>query len=238
MTQPAQGDVGAWLRAAREKSGMSLRQIADSTKLSVRTLDLLERNRVAELPGGIYRRAIVRSYAAEIGLDPEATLRAFLTHHPQDDEDGVPEILVPTSAQRPSQVFRVVASIIGALIPVVAGLFYFSLNARGAETPRQVVKQLPAAAPSSDRSVGMLVSVTSRSQLQIVADGKNVFAGQVEEGELLRLDLASEVVLLGDDGSAIHFSINGRAGRALGQPGTPFNARISRQNYNTWLIQP
>ncbi len=238
MTQPAQGDVGAWLRAAREKSGMSLRQIADSTKLSVRTLDLLERNRVSELPGGIYRRAIVRSYAAEIGLDPEATLRTFLTHHPQDDEDGVPEILVPTSAQPPSQVFRVVASIIGALIPVVAGLFYFSLNARGSDTPRQVVKQLPAAAPSSDRSVGMLVSVTSRSQLQIVADGKNVFVGQVEAGELLRLDLASEVVLLGDDGSAIHFSINGRAGRALGQPGTPFNARISRQNYNTWLIQP
>ena len=238
ITQPAHGDVGAWLRAARERSGLSLRQIADSTKLSVRTLDLLERNRVSQLPGGIYRRSIVRSYASEIGLDPEATLRTFLSHHPQDDDVAIPEINHTASTHSPSQVFRVVASVIGALIPVVAGLFYFSLNARGSDAPRQVVRLLPAAVPSSDRSVAMLVSVTSRSLLQIVADGESVFAGQVEAGELLRLDLPSEVVLLGDDASAIHFSINGRAGRALGEPRIPFNARISRENYHAWLIQP
>ncbi len=91
MTEPSNGDVGAWLRAARERSGRSLRQIADSTKLSVRTLDMLERNRVSQLPGGIYRRAIVRSYASEIGLDPETTLRLFLARYPQDDDTAIPE---------------------------------------------------------------------------------------------------------------------------------------------------
>ena len=50
-------DFGAELRLARERSGVTLRAIADATKLSVRTLELLERNRVAQLPGGIYRRA-------------------------------------------------------------------------------------------------------------------------------------------------------------------------------------
>ena len=237
MPQLAQDDVGAWLRAARERSGLSLRQIADSTKLSVRTLDLLERNRVSQLPGGIYRRSIVRAYAGEIGLDPEATLRTFLAHHPQDDDTMIAEI-TPLPAQPPSQVLRVVASIIGALIPVVAGLFYFSLNARGSDAPRHVVKVLPSATHSTDRAVAMLVSVTSRSQLQIVADGKTVFAGQVEAGELLRLDLPSEVILLGDDASAIHFSINGRAGRSLGAPRTSFNSRITRDDYHAWLMQP
>jgi cytoskeletal protein RodZ len=131
MTEPPNGDIGAWLRAARERSGLSLRQIADSTKLSVRTLDLLERNRVSQLPGGIYRRAIVRSYASEIGLDPETTLRTFLARYPQDDDTAIPKI-APAPAPRPrSKVLRLATSVVGALIPVVAGLFYFSLNTRG-----------------------------------------------------------------------------------------------------------
>lgn len=77
-------DFGNSLRQAREHSGVSLRQIADATKLSVATLQALEHNRISQLPGGIYRRAIVRSFAGQVGLDPEATLRAFLTQYPDD----------------------------------------------------------------------------------------------------------------------------------------------------------
>jgi cytoskeletal protein RodZ len=77
-------ELGIELRLARERSGRTLRQIADVTKLSVRTLEALEQNRVAQLPGGIYRRAIVRSYATEVGLDPEQTLQAFLALYPDD----------------------------------------------------------------------------------------------------------------------------------------------------------
>jgi hypothetical protein len=36
----------------------------------------------------------------------------------------------------------------------------------------------------------------------------------------------------------VHFSINGRAGRALGEPGETLTARISRHDYHDWLIQP
>lgn len=75
---------GVRMRDAREARGVSLRQIADATKLSVRTLDAFERGKMAFLPGGIYRRSIVRSYAREIGLDPEEALREFLEEYPDD----------------------------------------------------------------------------------------------------------------------------------------------------------
>jgi cytoskeletal protein RodZ len=71
-------DFGAKLRGARERRGVSLRQIAETTKISVAALEALERNDPSRLPGGIFRRAFVRSYAAEVGLDPEATVREFL----------------------------------------------------------------------------------------------------------------------------------------------------------------
>ncbi len=143
MTEPSNGDVGAWLRAARERSGRSLRQIADSTKLSVRTLDMLERNRVSQLPGGIYRRAIVRSYASEIGLDPETTLRLFLARYPQDDDTAIPVAAPDQSPPPRGQMLRRVTSVVGALIPVVAGLFYFSLTLRGSARSRGASQTAP-----------------------------------------------------------------------------------------------
>ena len=83
MTQEIE-TFGSTLARAREKSGVTLRHIADATNLSVGTLTALEKNRITQLPGGIYRRAIVRSYASHVGLDPETTLRAFLTQYPDD----------------------------------------------------------------------------------------------------------------------------------------------------------
>lgn len=77
-------DLGLALRAKREAAGRSLRDVADVTKLGVRTLDALERNQIDKLPPGIFRRSVVRAYAREIGLDPEATLVAFLARHPDN----------------------------------------------------------------------------------------------------------------------------------------------------------
>jgi cytoskeletal protein RodZ len=75
-------DFGAALRQHREAAHRTLREVADATKLGIRTLEALERNHVEKLPPGIFRRAVVRAYAREVGLDPEDTLRVFLTRHP------------------------------------------------------------------------------------------------------------------------------------------------------------
>src|SRR2546421_7746020 len=75
---------GQMLREARERRGVSLRQIANATKISVGVLEALERNDISKLPGGIFGRAFVRSYAIEVGLDPEATIQAFIAQFPND----------------------------------------------------------------------------------------------------------------------------------------------------------
>ena len=84
VTQRASGDFGGSLRAARERRGLSLRQIANATKISMITLEALERNDIARLPGGIFTRAFVRSYALEVGLDPEAAIQEFMGQFPHD----------------------------------------------------------------------------------------------------------------------------------------------------------
>ena len=77
-------DVGRTLREARERRGVSLRQIANATKIAMSALEALERNDISRLPGGIFSRAFVRSYAIEVGLDPDTTIQDFIAQFPHD----------------------------------------------------------------------------------------------------------------------------------------------------------
>ena len=84
MADKAVADFGSKMRRAREERGITLRHIAEVTKISVSALEALERNDISRLPGGIFSRAFVRSYALEIGLDPEQTVREFIVRFPDD----------------------------------------------------------------------------------------------------------------------------------------------------------
>jgi cytoskeleton protein RodZ len=83
-SEKQQIDFGAKLRTSRERSGLSLRVIADTTRISIRALEALERNDIAHLPGGIFSRGFVRAYAQQVGLDPEETIAEFITRFPHE----------------------------------------------------------------------------------------------------------------------------------------------------------
>ena len=68
---------GEGLRSERERRGIALDDIAVGTRVSVRNLSALEAERFAELPGGIFNRGIVRSYARFCGMDEDATVTAY-----------------------------------------------------------------------------------------------------------------------------------------------------------------
>ncbi len=72
----------------------------------------------------------------------------------------------------------------------------------------------PAARPVP---VVVTLTISSRCQLRIVADGHEILARTMEPGETLPIELGSELLLLGDNASAVQFSINGQAGRLLGE---------------------
>src|SRR3954471_11624706 len=103
VAQPARGDVGGMLRAARERRGLSLRQISNATKIAMMTLEALERNDIARLPGGIFSRSFVRAYAVEVGLDPEVMIEQFMGQFPQDSVTAAIPRLPRSRTTRPSK---------------------------------------------------------------------------------------------------------------------------------------
>jgi len=66
--------LGGLLVEARRARGVTLEQAAASTRIRAHHLEALEAGRLEDLPGPVYDRGYLRSYAAYLGLDGEALL--------------------------------------------------------------------------------------------------------------------------------------------------------------------
>ena len=131
MVEHPRIDFGIRMKRAREERGVSLRRIADTTKLSVSALEALERNDISRLPGGIFSRAFVRSYAVEVGLDPEQTVRDFLVQFPHDSVTaGSPHVPPDEDAQDERSGASLVVAALVAIMIIVGAILFFAFAAR------------------------------------------------------------------------------------------------------------
>src|SRR5262245_65834067 len=77
------------LSTIRRNRGISLKQIAETTKISVRSLEAIEQGDFRKLPGGIYNTSYIRQYARAIDYDEAALLAAY--HREMGDGSAEPE---------------------------------------------------------------------------------------------------------------------------------------------------
>jgi cytoskeleton protein RodZ len=96
--------VGRRLRQAREARGLSMAQVAASTKIPVRQLAALEAEEYDALPGGIFVRGHIRAAAKAVGLDP-----ADLTEHYQEETRPSPVAATPELVEDPGPRLRMAA---------------------------------------------------------------------------------------------------------------------------------
>jgi cytoskeleton protein RodZ len=147
------GGFGGKLRDARERRGISLRQIANTTKISVAALEALERNDVTRLPGGIFTRAFVRSYATEVGLDPDAAIQEFIAQFPNDSltaghptTERVEDHVSVENDRRRAGAFL---WLIGLSLPIAGAVLYFATAGRGVDHQAPPPATLTTPAPES-----------------------------------------------------------------------------------------
>ncbi len=131
LTEAAKTDFGTRMKRSREERGVSLRQIADVTRISVVALEALERNEISRLPGGIFSRGIVRSYALQVGLDPEQAVRNFLASFPEDSVTvGSPHVRRDDLDDRPRRSGATVVAVLVAISALLGAIVYFALSLR------------------------------------------------------------------------------------------------------------
>jgi cytoskeletal protein RodZ len=70
-------DLGTDLRAARERAGFTLPELAARTRIPIKSLRAIEENDFAKVPPGIFVRSFIRTYAHEVGVDPTTAIAEF-----------------------------------------------------------------------------------------------------------------------------------------------------------------
>jgi len=172
VTDPRTG-VGSALRRGRELRGLTLDDAARDTRLRVDQLDALEREDFDVLPGDVYVRASLRTYASYLGLDPDKVSRAYartveeVQQVPPPARMGPVERMIAASRIRDNQRFLLVGA---ASILVV--LLAFGLLSRGAAAPPKA--EIPAVTSSpvpEDPTIRVVVVARGEVTVATETDG-------------------------------------------------------------------
>ena len=89
------------LERIRRRTGVSLDQIADRTKISTRFLRAIETEEFEKLPGGVFDTNYIRQYAAEISFPSEAVLAEYHQHQrAKMEEEGAADATIVKARNR------------------------------------------------------------------------------------------------------------------------------------------
>lgn len=238
------GSFGENLRREREVRGVTLREIAEGTKISVRFLQALEEDRVEVLPGGIFPRAFVRQYALFLGLDPDKAVGEFVAAH---GETPAERRAAPAPRRRPrvslGQVFLAAVAVLAVALTLRRGREPESARpqptpaavaAAPAVLPTDRVYPSPSLAPASTAAEdGLVLTMTAQQDcwVEVRADGETVVNRVLAEGESQTLEARGEIVLSVGNAGGLSIRVNDRPALPLGRSGeVRKNIVITRQN--------
>jgi cytoskeleton protein RodZ len=261
-------DFGGKLRLARERRGISLRQLSASTKISIAALEALERNDMSKLPGGIFSKAFVRSYALEVGLDPDETAREFLERF---HGGYVPPVAAPAAVsdedsrfETQQRVARVVLKLALISVPLIGIVLYFTMRSHPVD--RSVAAEVSTSAPppidsparqstgaasvpaapavppprppveaAASRPMTLELHPTGECWIKLTVDGQPVLSRLMLAGEKEVRQIHDIAVIEVGNAGAFAFSVDGRPGKSLGQPGQVRTARITKETLAQYL---
>lgn len=141
--------VGQYLRRHREAKRMSIEEVSRATRVPAASVEKMEADQFDELPGEVFVRGFLKSYASAVGLEPDEVLARYTASRRVAWVTPLPL----ASASKPARSGR-----FGVAIAFVLLLFLFALalsivlKPRGHERPQELSQSAPPI-PTPARSV-------------------------------------------------------------------------------------
>lgn len=235
-------DVGAHLRKAREAQGISLALLAARTRVQPRILTAIESNDIQSIPPKPFGRGFVRSYAHEVGLDPERMVHDYFGQFaPVFPPDDAPQA---TRERQPIELPQWTVPAALALLVALGVMMFFRIpgGATNASDARTVVGTTgiaaprPAAAPPAGppavtpNRIALVLRADRESWVTASADGERVLYQILAAGSEHTLEATREIVLRAGDAGALRLTLNGRDVGAFGGSGEVRQVRITPAN--------
>lgn len=224
--------IGEVLREAREAQGLTLEAVEDATKIRRKYIRALETEEFSILPGRVYAKAFLRTYAKYLGLDSESLVAEFNQRFPGDEKGDVeqePAGRGPVERRTPAYTkYLVVLLVIAALVGFNALYRYGSVE-RGEEhspgVPPVAEEQRPAedtapVEPPAPEGLDLVLRVAgSPSWMRVIVDGQISFEGTVPPGRSLTFTGKKSISLRVGNAGAVRAILNGEDLGVLGEPG-------------------
>ena len=136
---PAAPRAGADLRAARERLGWTIEDVAAALRIRQPHLEALEDGRIDLLPGNAYALGFLRTYAKTLGLDPDEIVRRFKSEASEVNQRT--ELVFP--APMPERGLPAGAVILlGVVLAIGAYAGWYRLSGQG-RLPSETVAPIP-----------------------------------------------------------------------------------------------
>src|SRR5882724_1605929 len=87
--------LGEKLRQAREVRGITLSEVAEQTRIAPIYLESIDNDDYRSLPGGIFNRGFVKSYARYVGVDEQEALADYSRLMVEAEVDDEPKFHRP-----------------------------------------------------------------------------------------------------------------------------------------------
>ena len=255
--------VGERLREARVQANLTLRDVSEQTRIPRWILADIERDDLSRIPGGIFTRGYLTSFAHTVGLDGAAVW----AHHQAETRTSTVEaepVAAPATTDRHVSPWVVAAIAAAVLVATVVWRNSGRVGADAIRLPPSQVRQavsdavtvtaaaghsaaevIPAInAAGADRATqapGPLVlniRATGDVWLDATADGERRAYRLYTAGEVLNLDARKQIVVRVGDASAVTYTINGATGRVLGGPGIVRDLVITPDTYTQFVDRP
>lgn len=230
------GSFGDWLRRQREMREISLRDIADRTKISMRYLEAMEADRFDLLPAPIFAKGFLREYARYVGLSPDDVVNHYLSvNRPEElaadpkEDTKVRTRPKPIDPGQPmvgrNWSYGLLLALAGLILLVLVALAAWFADRRQKEPtsandapPMAAPVSVPAAAPPSPAQTAppapaapleVSLDFSKDCWVEAVIDGKNRFSELRVQGEALQLEAEKSIVLTLGNAGAVEVQVNG-----------------------------
>ncbi|MBK9153779.1 MAG: helix-turn-helix domain-containing protein [Chloracidobacterium sp.] len=189
--------LGEKLRIAREERGISISEVAEQTRISPLYLKAIDADDYKTLPGGIFNKGFIRSYAKYVGVDEQEALKEynrFVAAEEASEEGSLksyrPEVLTDDRAASsfiPTVIFAVI--ILGLM---TAGILVLVNYIQNQQTDNQASVNSPAignlAASNTGANVttpatGAQAPTMSNLKVAFSAAGDEVWLRSVTDGK-------------------------------------------------------
>jgi cytoskeleton protein RodZ len=131
-------ELGSTLRDARVRRGAELEQVAADTRIRMRYLGALEEERFDLLPGSVYAKGFLRTYAEYLGLDGQVFVDEYNARFEAEEDEPAP----PQLDLRPPSLWPYGLAAVVLILALGGALLGWQLGGSSPQPPR------PAGAPA------------------------------------------------------------------------------------------